>query len=121
MGRKRKIGITTSKIYQMDIRFGKIHAKIHNSGRDKSGTDQHRGRALKYQEKINSTENRILKECSREMESKEWENTRWGKEMKKLQLGGLEQWEREATEIKGQDAIEIWKTFKEKKEKGRRR
>lgn len=44
MRRKRKIGITTSKIYQMDIRFGKIHAKIHNSGRDKSGTDQHRGR-----------------------------------------------------------------------------
>lgn len=44
MGRKRKIGITTSKIYQMDIRFGKIHAKIHNSGKDKSGTDQHRGR-----------------------------------------------------------------------------
>lgn len=26
------------------IRFGKMHAKIHNSGRDKSGTDQHRGR-----------------------------------------------------------------------------
>lgn len=49
-------------------------------------------RALKYQEKIkNSTENRILKECRREMESKEWENTRWGKEMKKLQLGSRQE------------------------------
>lgn len=55
------------------------------------------------------------------MESKEWENTRWGKEMNKLQLeGGLEQWEREATEDKGKDAIGIWKkTFKEKKERER--
>lgn len=35
--------------YQMDIRFGKIHAKIHNSERDKSGTDQHRGRIQGFQ------------------------------------------------------------------------
>lgn len=34
-------------------------------------------RALKYQEKIKKeTENMILKECRREMESEEWENTR---------------------------------------------
>lgn len=53
------------------------------------------------------------------MKNKEWENTRWGKEIKKLQLeGGTHKWERKAAEDKGKDSIGTWrKTFKEKKER----
>lgn len=71
---KRKVGIIISQIYQIDTRVRKMHTKTHNSGRNKSETSQHRDgiHTLKYQEKIrNSTKNKILKECRREMESKE--------------------------------------------------
>lgn len=81
-----------------------------------------RCRALKYQEKIKKeTKNMILKECRREMESEEWENTRWGREMKNMQReGGLNGWEREAAEDKGEDTIGRWrKTYKEKKDQER--
>lgn len=81
-------------------------------------------RAIKYQEKIRKdTGNKILKKCRREMESKEWESTRWGKEMKKLYLeGGTHKWEREAMEDKGLDSIRIWcKTYSKKKNEERQK
>lgn len=57
------------------------------------------------------------------MENKKWENTRWGKEMKKLQLeGGTHKWEREVAKDKGKDSIGTWrKTFKEKKNEERKK
>ena len=81
-------------------------------------------RVLKYQEKIKKrTGNEILKECRREMEKREWENTRWGKELEKmLAEGGTSRWEREALKVKGQDSIGIWKNnFKQRKEEERRK
>lgn len=79
---------------------------------------------MRYQEKIgNNAENKILRECRREMDSNEWENTRWGKEMKKLlQEKGIQNWERKAAEDRREDTLEAGKKkFKEIKEKERMR
>ena len=74
-------------------------------------------RALKYQERIRGTENKILRECRKEMEKEEWETTNWGREMKAmLEEGGTNRWEREAEEDKGIDSIGKWRErYAEKK------
>lgn len=47
------------------------------------------GRAIRYQDRIkNELKNVILKECRREIDKIEWENTNWGKMKELYEAGG---------------------------------
>lgn len=65
-------------------------------------------RALRFQEKIKrGTENKILKECRREIGSTEWTKTQWSKKMQRLyEERESDQWTMEIKDNQGVNVIE---------------